>query len=220
MPGRFEENFIIQLPIAVKDDQELLWIERIAFFFFVRYDGDGAKVRAELGVKERRMREIKSHLWSRGHISRIVDEKNQIRYVPIDANAATWEKIKLIREKSQVGLKKIGDQNILAWQRNHSLQFILQQLEVIEWTYRKSKTKKIEKPHHLITSILNKNGTNPPDDFVPGFWDVETQKKNTKQKTDLDLYKEGVADEAFAREQIKKIRNRLEEPTMLAGVRG
>ena len=201
---RFEENFIIQLPVALKTNPNLNWTDRMAFFFFNRYEGDSIKVQTELNLSRSRMKAIKSRLAAHGFIEKIIDENGQIRYIPINTESRTWDRIRKLREISKVGLNKIGDQNILAWQRNHSLQFILQQMEVIEWTYRKSKLKTISKPHALVATILKQNGTVPPDDFVSGFWEV-SKPKETRKPVSIQEYREVKTESDQAIRELRKI---------------
>lgn len=178
----FSEVYIIQLPAAVLNDPELLWIERIAYWFFVHYKGDTAKVLNELGIKERYFRIIKNHLASRGHIYR-VEERGQIKYLPLDLDSAYWLKIQHLRAASKVGFKQIPDANIYALKEKHSLAHMLHVMEVLEWTYRNGK-ETIKKPHHLLARSCN-TGVTPAEGFISGFWQNDLEEKPAEKRISL-----------------------------------
>jgi hypothetical protein len=188
------EAYIIQLPQIVKDDKTLNWTDRIAYWFFVHHKGDTAKVIEELGLSDRRFREIKGRLAARGHISRI-EERGQVKYIAVDTDVAYLYRLEQFRKASKVGFQNIGDQNIFRLKLYHTYAHILHVMEVLEWTYRHG-NEAIKNPHHLLTRSC-KTGVTPADDFVPGFWEKDLAEIEHKKKTDaLQDYKQTKAEEA------------------------
>ena len=196
----FTEAYIIQLPQVVKDDASLNWTDRIAYWFFTHHKGDTAKVLDELALTERHFRKIKNRLASRGHIAQI-EERGQVKYIPIDLRTAYWLKIDKFRKASTQGFQRVPDHNIFSLEKFHSTAHILHCMEVLEWTYRKSK-QAIKNPYHMLARSC-KTGVTPAADFSAGFWESDDPQHApaaaNPKKTAQQEHKDAKAGEADAR---------------------
>jgi len=192
----FTEAYIIQLPQVVKDDPSLNWTDRVAYWFFTKHKGETSKVLEELNLTDRGFRKIKNRLASRGHIAQI-EERGQVKYIPIDLRTAYWLKIDKFRKVSTQGFSRVPDQNIFSLEKYHSIEQILHVMEVLEWTYRKGK-ENIKNPYHLLVRSC-KTGVTPADDFKHGFWEADEEKPTVHVKSALQEHKEAKLEEAAIR---------------------